>query len=662
MKSLRNWRTPYLWVALWPLLALLGIALLWADVARVSSNPRILAERTAINDVQAISHAYEQYLARSFAHRDQISMHLKQSVEVSEGQLDLARLAGEGMFHDSAFACVAVSDASGRVRSAVREPSCEAILQVAEIGSYHAGNNSSAMRISVPPGRAGTHQFIILSRRVETRDNDFAGAGAVMLVLKSGYVTDFHIPLTAARGGSVTALGTASEWHASSGGLGANGMASAAAQYMQVRNADNGARIADSGKQARIVLGWTRSPAYPVIGMVALPDHAISAPVHAAAAQARSAAWLGTLALALLGLLAAVLSRRAADRYSTQQTVRKAYRAATEGANDGFYMVAPVRGRHGVIEDFEIVDCNERGASFYGVARQAIIGQRLSSVEPTTDSLFASYLAAMEHGFHEDECQLPQAGSGSSGDQAAVAWGHRRLVRVGSGLAVTLRDISERKSHLAELDRLSNQDALTGLPNRQWLLTFLPAALTQAPGEVAVLFIDICDVKQVNDTHGHQLGDQLLQASAQRLTSLLRPEDVVVRFGGDEFVVPLMAVEGDTHSARVAERITNAFAAPFPLANLGVLTGACVGISVYPRDASDSNDLIRHAAIAMEAGKAEGKGQFRFYEASLSRSLHGSMRMKQNLLDAIEGDQFVLYYQPRVDAVASPAGPAAAAV
>jgi diguanylate cyclase (GGDEF)-like protein len=228
------------------------------------------------------------------------------------------------------------------------------------------------------------------------------------------------------------------------------------------------------------------------------------------------------------------------------------------------------------------------------------------------------------------------------------------VVRVGDGLAITVQDISERKAHEDQMARLANEDSLTALPNRHWLLNFIPSLLARARadgGGLALLFLDLDEFKQVNDSHGHAVGDRLLQAAAQRLVSLLRPTDRVARFGGDEFVVLLHPGTDEEQMAAVAERIVTAFRAPFAIGDgIQAAVGASVGISRFPQDGSDAGMLIRHADIAMYAAKNEGKGQYRFFDHSLSGTIKKRAQLKQRLLEAIGHDQFALHYQPRVDA------------
>jgi diguanylate cyclase (GGDEF)-like protein len=167
---------------------------------------------------------------------------------------------------------------------------------------------------------------------------------------------------------------------------------------------------------------------------------------------------------------------------------------------------------------------------------------------------------------------------------------------------------------------------------------------------LALLFIDLDDFKQVNDTHGHATGDQLLKSAAGRLLSLLRPSDVVARFGGDEFLVLLHPCDGERQAASVAARIVDAFGVPFLIGDELHAVGASIGISMFPRDGQDAATLVRNGDIAMYAGKNDGKGQYRFFDPALSNGVNARARLKQRLLEAIEHDQFALVYQPRVNA------------
>jgi diguanylate cyclase (GGDEF)-like protein len=167
---------------------------------------------------------------------------------------------------------------------------------------------------------------------------------------------------------------------------------------------------------------------------------------------------------------------------------------------------------------------------------------------------------------------------------------------------------------------------------------------------LALLFVDLDDFKNINDTLGHAAGDELLQAVAARLQSMLRPQDNVVRLGGDEFTIILEQVASHADVARVADRIMKSLGAPFSLSGgSSHVVHASIGISVFPHDGNDGEALLKHADIAMYAAKTSGKGHYEFYQPHLSENLVVRLDREQALRTAIERDQFVLYYQPRVD-------------
>jgi diguanylate cyclase (GGDEF)-like protein len=314
-------------------------------------------------------------------------------------------------------------------------------------------------------------------------------------------------------------------------------------------------------------------------------------------------------------------------------------------------MWEPIRNETGAIVDFEIIDCNERGAAIFGVNKDLLLSRKLSSFvspQPYLQSILEQFRTAMESGFYEDDFKVP------SMSVLKAEWLHRTMVRSENGLAVTLRDISDQKKHESELIRLATEDTLTGLPNRHWLINYLPKALEKAAvnaTQVAVLVIDLDDFKHVNDSSGRATGDRLLQAIAVRLRSVLRPEDVCVRLGEDEFAVILENVASVDDVMHVASRTTQALHQPFDILQRKKPFSASIGISMFPADGNDAETLLKNADIAMYSAKAECRGKFRFYEYTLYERIKSRLDTEQELLHAIEEDHFVMYYQPRVDTV-----------
>ncbi|HYM49492.1 MAG TPA: EAL domain-containing protein, partial [Candidatus Limnocylindrales bacterium] len=215
------------------------------------------------------------------------------------------------------------------------------------------------------------------------------------------------------------------------------------------------------------------------------------------------------------------------------------------------------------------------------------------------------------------------------------------------GLVLNTRDISERKALEERLRHQAFHDSLTRLPNRAaFRMRLDDALLTDAQRRIAVLFLDLDDFKTVNDTLGHDVGDQLLAAVAGRLSATLRPGDTVARLGGDEFAVLLRNVEEEQTAARVADRITRQLSAPFAVGGTEVTIQASIGLAGIVSGQEAAEDLLRNADVAMYVAKGRGKGGFVEYEAALGRAALQRVELEKDLLRGLSAKEFVLHYQP----------------
>jgi diguanylate cyclase (GGDEF)-like protein len=212
--------------------------------------------------------------------------------------------------------------------------------------------------------------------------------------------------------------------------------------------------------------------------------------------------------------------------------------------------------------------------------------------------------------------------------------------------------IKEHIAHAADVEYLAYHDSLTGLPNRSLFSKLLGHSITQSlrnQRQLAVLFLDLDHFKKINDTLGHEAGDQLLQEVAARLKTCLRDSDTVARLGGDEFIVMLPELQVEEYSAAVAQKILAAIARPFVLAGEEFRVTASIGISSYPQDGLDEQTLTKNADVAMYRAKEEGKNNYQFYSEKLSANSLERLNLESALRCALERNQFQLYYQTKRD-------------
>ncbi|MDC7696307.1 EAL domain-containing protein [Vogesella indigofera] len=213
-------------------------------------------------------------------------------------------------------------------------------------------------------------------------------------------------------------------------------------------------------------------------------------------------------------------------------------------------------------------------------------------------------------------------------------------------------DISQLKAHEAELERIAHFDPLTGLPNRRLLSDRLGQAIrhTARSGKsCAVCFLDLDGFKAINDQYGHAAGDQLLIGVTDNLKAVLRADDTLARLGGDEFVVLLVDVAGTEECALVLERLLAAIQQEVCLGDAVVRASASIGVSLYPQDNADADTLLRHADQAMYLAKDAGKNRYQMFDPESDRKAQAHRKELELLRHALDNDEFVLYYQPKVD-------------
>jgi diguanylate cyclase (GGDEF)-like protein/PAS domain S-box-containing protein len=222
----------------------------------------------------------------------------------------------------------------------------------------------------------------------------------------------------------------------------------------------------------------------------------------------------------------------------------------------------------------------------------------------------------------------------------------------GKSFIAVIEDISQRKRFEQELLHLSNYDPLTGLSNRVLLLDRLSQAITYANRAgrfVAVLYIDLDRFKNINDSLGHEIGNSVIVEVARRLSASIRDGDTVARLGGDEFVVVLTDMARESEVALVAQKIVDALNLPMVLQEQELSPVGSIGISIYPKDGTDNQTLIKNADAAMSRAKQAGRSNFQFYAQDMNARSLDRLKLESGLRHALERGEFVLYYQPQME-------------
>jgi diguanylate cyclase (GGDEF)-like protein/PAS domain S-box-containing protein len=339
----------------------------------------------------------------------------------------------------------------------------------------------------------------------------------------------------------------------------------------------------------------------------------------------------------IIGVVQDITERRAAEERLRQ--------AATvlEASTDGILILD---------DQLRIVTANHGYCVMTGFTEQELLGSRphlLFPGAPAAGDVEALSRDLEKHGQWRSEIQ----GRRKNGDPFPVL---TNVVAVAGTddlphYVAVFTDMTAVRTAEAELQRLAHYDPVTDLPNRLLAVDRLEQALERAArrnGRVALLFVDLDHFKRINDTLGHDAGDELLRAIAQRMRQGVRAEDTVARFGGDEFLVVLEGIERSEDVGRVADKILAAISEPTLLTGREVSISGSVGISFYPDDGTSREDLIRAADTAMYAAKETGRQSYAFHTAEMTSTARHYMALDQDLRRAVQRRELTLRYQPQI--------------
>ena len=297
----------------------------------------------------------------------------------------------------------------------------------------------------------------------------------------------------------------------------------------------------------------------------------------------------------------------------------------------------------------KITQVNLRGASLLGLERLNLIGRLfLNYVTQEHRVMFCECLAnAFEMGGKQNCEILVQVG------KHTLWFGLEANIGVtATDCLVAMADITDRKQAEEKLERNAHYDQLTDLPNRILLADRVSQAMVQCQRHnrsLAVAYMDLDGFKTVNDTHGHNVGDKLLITVSQRMKEALREGDTLARIGGDEFIAVMVDLEKIEDSEPVLERLLKAAVEPVTVGNAVMLVSVSIGVTLYPQDGVDADQLMRHADQAMYLAKQAGKNRYHLFDTALDSAINVQRESIGDVRLALDRREFVLHYQPKVN-------------
>ena len=615
-------------------------SLLWGGIGLLLHQQREDVLRDALHDTENLARVFEENTTRTVDAIDRTLLFLRSTYAANAGHLDLATWDRDVQALDDLTLQLAVIDAAGQLRASNLGPVRRPVdLSDREHFRAQATSGRDALFISKPVlGRESGKWSIQFTRRVVAADGSFAGVAVVSVDPFS--LARFYASLDIGRGGNVLLVGLDGIVRAgapvSTVTLGRD--ISDSALLAAARAGRKGTlRVPGSGGTMQL-MSFRRLDRYGLIVAVGLDRDEVLAGYNRAWAEYLAG---GAALTGLILLVGGSVVRRRQALLRSQQVLTD----TLEHMSQGIFMVDSER---------RVAVINRRAIELLGLPPSLV----------TAGTSFDDILRwQLNHGeFDDNEDVRRLAESGGLEITNAVYERTRpdgtvlevRSHRLSKDRAVrTFTDVTERKRAEARISYLAHHDGLTGLANRTLFQDRLAHAISlshRGRTSFAVLCLDLDRFKQVNDARGHDVGDLLLQAVADRLRASVRDSDTVARFGGDEFAILQTDVGQPTAAAALAERLVADLAKPYEIGGAQLVIGTSIGVALHPADGLTADHLLKSADIALYQAKEDGRGTFRFFEPEMDQRLQERYALERDLREAVAEGRLDIHFQPICDA------------
>jgi diguanylate cyclase (GGDEF)-like protein/PAS domain S-box-containing protein len=647
---------------LFPLIALVSLGVVWGATLSLIQVERASAMRAASAASVALAETYEAQVVRALREIDQTLKFVKFAHHRDGGRVNLEDLRARGLLLPDLLFVVTVADRDGNIVASTRAPEAKNIA-----GQDYFSLPRSGDRIAISRPRIGADKEwkLHFSRALEAADGSFAGI--VSVSVPAAYFVSGYEPSRLGDRGVLAILGVDGIFRARRSGEAV--LYGDSIDYSAV-SPGHGERLAAAVlNRCDNVRRYTASRElfeFPLAVVVGLSEEEQLAAVNAQArsylGRAAAGSALLVLFLAGLGFLSWQLSStraRANKALQDEVAIRRQAEVALKLRNRAIESSVNAI----LITDFTRPD---QPIEYVNPAFEKITGYSAAEVVGRN----SRFLLGADHdqpALHEIEMALREKREGHAilrnyRKDGTLFWNEFYIAPVrGEEGDVThfvgvMNDVTEAKGYEDQLAHQANFDPLTGLANRNLLQDRLKQAIASARrdgGTVAAVFLDLDNFKLVNDSLGHNVGDELLRSVATRLKSCVGESDTVSRLGGDEFVLVLLDKRGERASLEseitsLMRKLLTNVSDPVMLGSRPVRASCSIGVSIYPQDGADAQTLLRNADAAMYRAKELGRNRFQFFTADVHERIRRRMELESSLRLALERDEFELHYQPQV--------------